>query len=375
MTVPRLASSLAACGTKSYLATLNYEMHGAQTDAEGVDVISVKAGLTTRRLRGWSRTFRSELISLAGEGLDIIHNHGVWMLPNLYARQAATGANIPLVISPRGMLEGWSLKRSRLRKSIAWHLFETSNLRAARLFHATSEEEAESLRALGLRQPIAVVPNGIDTPIRSASPSRGILESKFPELVGKSWLLFLSRLHEKKGVAELLNVWSALSQRFPDWHLVIAGPDLDGYGQTMRRKAAELRISRKVTFTGGLDGDDKACALSNAELFVLPTHSENFGVVVAEALAHETPVVTTKGAPWKSLSEHGCGWWIEMCERELLAVLEGAMRLSVEERHEMGARGRKLVEKRFSWERVGEDMLAAYLWVAGRAPRPTTVVL
>jgi len=313
------------------------------------------------------------LVRLDGNGLDVVHNHGMWMLPNLYARGAANGAGIPLVISPRGMLEEWSLKRSRLGKFFAWHLFEATNLSSAKLFHATSDQEAASLRAFGLRQPIAVVPNGVDVPLSSAIASRRILELKFPELVNKSWLLFLSRLHEVKGIDELLNSWSELSTRFSGWHLVIAGPDLNGYGESMRRKSEEMGIAARVTFTGMLDGSDKECALDNAELFVLPTRSENFGIAIAEALAHGTPVVTTKAAPWRCLSENRCGWWIDLKEGELAEVLGEAMRLSVAERREMGERGRRLVEKQFSWDRVGEEMLAAYLWLVERGPRPACV--
>jgi glycosyltransferase involved in cell wall biosynthesis len=297
------------------------------------------------------------------------------MFPNYYARKVAAGVAVPLIISPRGMLEEWSLGRSRLKKSVVWRLFERDNLASAKLFHATGEPEAESLRAAGLRQPIAIIPNGIDLPDAQAAPSRTRLEAKHPELAGKSWMLFLSRLHEKKGIIELLRAWGELKERFPDWQLVLAGPDLDGYGRRARETASQLGLGSRVTFTGMLSGDDKSCVLWNSGLFVLPTHSENFGLAVAEALAHRVPVVTTKGAPWRVLTENECGWWIDMDERALAAALEAAMRIPADKRREMGMRGRALVERRYSWGSVGEEMSAVYHWLTGHGGRPACVHL
>jgi len=122
-----------------------------------------------------------------------------------------------------------------------------------------------------------------------------------------------------------------------------------------------------------LDGDDKVCALANSELFVLPTHSENFGLVIGEALAFGTPVITTKAAPWRDLETHHCGWWIENDPEALTAALAQAMSLSIEQRREMGRKGRQLVADKYGWYRVGEQMKAAYLWCCGRAPMPDCI--
>lgn len=373
ITVPRLAQALAACKVESMLATLDYAEHGPQTIVDRVSLLSIAADTMTRRLRGWSPGFRHELTKLTRRGLDVIHSHGLWMFPNLYARQAATLGRIPLVISPRGMVEEWSLRRSQLKKSIVWYLFEQNNLTAARLFHATSEAEARSLRALGLCQPIAVIPNGIDLPDLAATPDRANLESKFPELTGKSWLLFLSRLHEKKGVIQLLSAWSEASYRFPDWQLILAGPDLDGYGEVVRQKIDALGIASRVTLTGMLKGEDKLCALGNASLFVLPTHSENFGIAVAEALAHRCPVITTKGAPWQDLQNYRCGWWIDDNVTALRATLTDALQMPIAKLQAMGQRGRQLMEERYSWNHIGEQMHAAYLWCCGYGEKPEYV--
>jgi glycosyltransferase involved in cell wall biosynthesis len=308
-----------------------------------------------------------------GANTDIIHNHGLWMFPNFYARQAAVRAGIPLVLSPRGMLEQWSLGRSRTKKFVAWHLFERANLAAAALLHATSDPEASALRKIGLQQPIAVIPNGVDIPASDSLAGRELLERKYPELANRRWLLFLSRIHPKKGVAELLAAWREVESSFLDWQLVLAGPDLDGYSVTARKQASDLGINQRVTFTGMLAGPEKESALSNATLFVLPSHSENFGIAVAEALAAGLPAITTKGAPWQDLEISRCGWWIDLNHCVLVHCIATAMSLPPEELREIGQRGRALMAEKYSWKQVGEQMKRSYEWLLGSRPKPACV--
>lgn len=373
ITVPQLASELARQSVESILASLDYAELGPQPRAPEVSRLTVPAGALSRRLRGWNRTFRKELIALAHCGVHLIHGHGLWMFPNLYARQAAVCADLPLVISPRGMVEPWSLGRSRWKKGLASYAFENGNLAAARLFHATSKAEAASIRSLGLQQPIAVIPNGIELPDPGMTPPRNALEQRHSDLKGMRWLLFLSRLHPKKGVIELLRVWGRLAPQFRTWQLVIAGPDLDGYADIARQQAAAVGIRDRVTFTGMLAGQQKDCALANADLFVLPTHSENFGLAIAEALAHSIPVITTTGAPWDDLVTCRCGWWTEPGEPALTAALLEALQCSRDELTAMGERGRELMARKYSWARVATEMKSVYSWLCERGPRPPCV--
>jgi len=373
LTVPRLAAALEAVGLESSVASLDYPEHGPQTSIFPIRELTTKVGAVGRLLRGWSPAFQRQLSAFVRDEARVVHSHGLWMFPNYYARQAAVSARIPFVISPRGMVEQWSLSRSRWKKGLAWNAFERGNLAAANLFHATSADEVGSLRSLGFGKPIALIPNGIDLPELGAAPGREVLEKQFSHLANVRWLLFMSRLHPKKGVSELLHVWSKLHVQFPDWHLVLAGPDLDGYGETLRNLATTLNLSRQITFTGPLSGCDKECALANADLFVLPTHSENFGIAIAEALAYGIPAVTTKGAPWEDLQTHECGWWIDIGEESLLAALADAMRRSPGEREAMGRRGRNLMQQKYSWLRVGQEMKSVYLWLCGKGPQPPCV--
>jgi len=373
VTVSGLATALSDLGVDTTVATLDYARHGPQPTLSGVRVESMVATVLTRGLRGWSPQFARKVASLAEAGAEVIHNHGLWMFPNYYARRVARARRIALVVSPRGMLDEWSLQRSRIRKAVVWHLFEKDNLASAQLLHATSAAEAKAIRAAGLAQPIAVIPNGVDVPDAARLPGRERLERSYPALADREWLLFMARLHPVKGLAELLRVWHSLAPQFPRWQLVVAGPDFEGHGVEVRRRAATLGLSDRITFTGMLSGEDKACALANAGVLVLPTHSENFGIVVAEALAHGTPAITTRAAPWQELQEARCGWWVEDREDALHAALVEAISLAPEQRSEMGARGRALVAQRYSWARVGSEMKAAYQWILGAGPRPSCV--
>jgi glycosyltransferase involved in cell wall biosynthesis len=302
--------------------------------------------------------------------MDLIHNHGLWMFPNLYARQAAKRCSIPLVISPRGMLEAWALRRSRWRKRAVWHTFERSNLQEAALFHATSRSEADAIRRLGFKQPIATIGNGVSMPDLENAPAAERLINRFPELGGKRWLLFLARLHPVKGIDSLLRSWGEIHERFADWHLVVAGPAFGNYDAELKDIANMSGSKHRVTFTGMLEGNDKSAAMANAELFVMPSHSESFGLVIAEALAHGVPVITTRQTPWAELETRRSGWWIEDNRDKLGEGLIEAMSREPAELRRMGERGRQWMARDYSWDTVADKMLQAYRWILDGGEKP-----
>lgn len=357
--VPRLCESLIKTGIDVRLAALDW----ARQSATLPYLETFALGLGPRRL-GVSPKMRRWLDAEAASGrVDIIHNHSLWMMPNVYPGWVCRHGRCRLVISPRGTLSAWALALNACQKKIFWHLMQASALRVAVCFHATAESEYEDIRRLGFRQPVCLIPNGIDVSLFEETP-----------MGRRRQLLFLGRIHPKKGLDILLRAWQAVEHRFPDWDMQIAGPDNGGYLAEMQALAAQLRLER-VVFRGPLFGEEKLRAYRTASLFVLPTHSENFGMTVAEALAVGTPVIVTKGAPWNELENRGAGWWIDIGIEPLVACLEQSLKLPVSALAQKGRAGREWMLRDYSWEHIGAQLSLVYRWLCEGGETPASVKL
>jgi len=296
---------------------------------------------------------------------DLLHANGIWHPLNHWCASTARRRGIPLVIHPRGMLEPWALAWKGGKKRLALALYQRRDLESAALLVATAEKEAEHFRQFGLRQPIALVPNGID--LQGALSYCTVLRERAQ---GIRRALFLGRIHPVKGLVNLMEAWASVAPA--GWHLQLAGPDADGHLGEIRRLSRRLGISEQVQYLGELDDAAKWAVYRQAELFVLPSFTENFGVVVAEALAAGLPVITTTGTPWQDLQTYGCGWWVAPSVGGLNDALSDAMRAPYQCLREMGERGRNYVQ-RYDWSHIAVDMLDVYRWVLGRGPRPDYV--
>lgn len=357
--VTRLCQSLLAAGHPTRLGVL--EPLPAGPGYEFATAFPYGGG--PRRL-GISPTLRDWVREEAHNGgIRILHNHSLWMETNVYAATAARGTACRLVVSPHGTFASRALNRSGLVKKALWPLFVSRATRGVAAFHATAWHEYADIRARGFREPVAILPNGVDVP------------EALPNVHGsRRQLLFLGRIHAIKGIDRLLSAWAALQDRHPDWDLVLAGPDEAGHLAKMERLAAELRLQR-YAFVGPRYGDDKLAAYRAADLYVLPTLSENFGMTIAEALAAGTPVVTTKGAPWESLETERAGWWIDHGVEPLIAALDAAMSETPEQLETRGSRGRAWMARDFSWNRIAADMADFYAWLADGGSVPPFVKL
>jgi glycosyltransferase involved in cell wall biosynthesis len=339
---------------------------GSVGPAERANAVLAQSASTTTL--AWGIPGRRELRRIAvSRRPALIHDHGLWLPLNHWASQTGRAFGIPVVIHPRGMLAPWALNHRAWKKRIAMPIFERRDLETAAALIATSSSECDDIRRLGIRRPVAVIPNGVPLP----PLERLSLGARRPGNRVRT-ALFLSRVHPVKGLANLLHAWSRLSP--PNWRLRIAGPGDAGHLDDVLALVRLLGLSESVEYTGALDGDAKADAYRDADLFVLPTLSESFGVVVAEALAHGVPVITTRGAPWADLERYGCGWWVEVGPEPLVRALREATALTDEERRAMGQRGREYV-RRYSWDEIARQTAELYRWILGGHERPGWVQL
>ena len=312
---------------------------------------------TTARQWGVPQQFRRHLDALTADfsGDCIVHDHGVWLATNHAVAAYAARHRLPRIVSPRGMLSPWAMRHGGLKKRAAWGLYQRRDLASAAAFHATSEQEAAELRALGFSQPAAVIPNGIDLPVEM--PPKGSRD-------GSRMMLFLSRIHPKKGVLNLLQAWHDAAPPAP-WRLVIAGPDEGGHRAEAEALTHRLGVAARVTFPGEIADAEKWRWYAEAEAFILPSFSENFGIVVAEALAAGTPVIATTGTPWRKLPELGFGWQVDPTAAGLAQAIREATDLSSSELQVKGAQGAAWATREFSWQQAAQEMKQVYQWMLG----------
>jgi glycosyltransferase involved in cell wall biosynthesis len=314
-----------------------------------------------------------ELVGLLKqESPDLLHLHGLWMYPSVACWRWGSGNDRRYVVSPRGMLDPWALRNSAWKKRLAAWVYENANLRGAACLHALCEAEARAIRAYGLRNPIAVVPNGVDLPCEAASGPASWAPS-LPE--GTKVLLYLGRLHPKKGLSNLLRAWRAVASEGASegWRLLIAGWDQGGHEAELRRLAVELGVEGSVVFAGPQFGQDKEASFRRADAFTLPSFSEGLPVTVLEAWAYGLPLVMTPQCNLPEGFAAGAAVRVDPEPASIAAGLRELFRMSDAERRAMGARGTRLVEECFSWPKIAQQMKAVYEWCLGRGPRPEWV--
>lgn len=364
-----------------YLALEGLEVHlvyGSGCDSEGAPILPQNPSVKSKACRsvcllGTRRRyypgFDGVLTKFCREkGIQIIHDNGVWLGSNHAAANVAKRLDIPLVLTPRGMLTPWAMGHKGLKKRAAWWLYQRAICRQAKLLHATSKQEAQDLRSLGLTNPIAVIPNGVEIPKRWPRPAK--------VFKGRRRMLFLSRIHPKKGVIELLRSLArhkALAQK-THWLLSVAGNAEGGHMAVCQAEAARLGLDKLVEWLGPVEGQAKWALYRSAQVFVLPTYSENFGIVVAEALAAGVPVLTTQGAPWRELITRHCGWWIPTGQQALDKALPEVLGTSPARLKTMGARGIGLVHAKYDWTAIGRHLVQTYNWLLGQGSKPVFVM-
>lgn len=313
---------------------------------------------------------------------DALVVHGLWQFHAAAARRSARASGLPYVVFPHGMLDPWFNRASRVKhakKLVYWAAIERAVLRdAAAVLYTCAKERSLARGAFPLyRATDEVVGLGVSIPTQHGADSQiSSLVNRFPVLAGKRIALFLGRIHPKKGCDVLLQAFTRTLARSPDWQLVMAGPDQIGWGRKLQAQAADLGVDDRVTWTGMLEGDLKWGALRSAEIFVLPSHQENFGVSVAEALGCGTPVLISSEVNISSeIEADGAGLvapdtldgaialltrWSELTPDARAALRNRAQRC-FRMRFEIGASARRLISvlERVTSEHVGRELARA----------------
>lgn len=315
-------------------------------DAAGIDALRLPR--RGPRMFAYMPQLRETVAQRVGDG--VVHLHGgLRMLANVSALAGARDAGAPVILSPHGSLYPQMLARHRGRKAIANALYDRKLLESVDAFHATCTAEAATIRAAGLTQPVAIVAPGVDMP------------GQVQPMAGPRTLLYLGLFDRKKGLMRLAQAWRVLHGAFPEWGLVLAGPDQDGH-------MAEVRAAlgpAPAQLPGAVYGSEKATLFNAADAFVLPSDWENFGVVVGEALAHGRPVIAPANSPWDWLASENAGWQVDVADLE--SVLCEALMKDRDELSAMGLRGRTRIERDYAWPVALERFAETYTWLRGGA--------
>lgn len=282
---------------------------------------------------------------------DLVHVNCCWMPACAFIQQMAQKRNIKVMLTPHGMLEPWIIKRHYwTRKLPALLLYQKAAIQNADCLQATAESEKENLLKLGYNSNIKIVKLGIDA--ESITMKTSWKKSK--------QLLFLSRVHVKKGINYLIEATDILRDELQGYKIVVAGEGDADYIATLKQQIVDKGLQDIIQLIGGVYGDKKWELFQASDFFVLPTHSENFGLAIAESLASGTPVITTVGTPWNDLNSSNSGAWIEIGTQPLVDTLKRFLSLSDEEMETMGKNGRKLIETKYSAKVMAEEMMEVY---------------
>jgi len=310
-----------------------------------------------------SKDFKTGLKKTVKNG-NIIHNHGLWRMPNLYPLAIKKEKNIKIIVSPRGSLSQAALNISKYKKNIFNTFFRQNDLlKECDSFHATSLKEKDEIRELGFKQPIAIIPNGIDIP--------SCTKKTFSK--NKIKFLFLGRIHPIKGLELLINAWKEIDDKKAILDVCGYCED-ENYYKSLKNLVKKLGISN-IIFSDKVFGESKKNKFLENDIFILPSKTENFGLVVAEALSYGLPVITSENTPWKIIEEKKCGWIVSLNKENIISTIDIAKNLSSESLKRIGNNGRLFVQDKYSWKKLNAKYVEYYNWVNAGGKTPEFVDL
>lgn len=335
---------------------------GGKLDVEFIE--RFKLSSKPRKL-GISKEMRAWLSAQAETNHQLIlHSHNIWTMQECYAFMVRKKyPKTRFMLSPHGTLSKYSLSTGSKLKPFYWSLLQKSILKGADCIHATSEGEYEDIRRLGIKVPVAVIPNGINLPFKIDKPNKDT-----------HTFTYLGRIHPEKGLEMLLEAWGIVSRQLGNWRLKIAGPDPVDYKKYLQSIILN-RSLKNVDFEPTVFGDSKQRLFNETEVLVLPSPSENFGMVVAEALSSGVPVITTSGTPWSELKIKKSGWYCDISAKSLAESMLSAALTDMSKRREMGLAGRDWMLESFNLLNIAEKMNSTYMWMLNADSTPPCVIL
>ena len=298
------------------------------------------------------------ILTEAIKGIDVVHIHNIWEPILLSAATIARENRIPYVVTPHGMLDPWSMKQKSLKKKLALLAGRKRMLENAKFIHVLNEEEESGIRKLGISNNCEIVANGVNLENIDPFLEGSKFESAFPEHAGKPFVLFLSRLHYKKGLDILGELAKDFCNQFPEWSILVAGPD-GGAQSKFEEQIKAYGLEERVHLLGPIYGDLKYSLLSSCEFFCLPSRQEGFSVAILEAMAASKPISITSHCHFEEVAKSQCGF-IDSLNPE--QILESFTKLasSKELRREYGNNARSLIEKSYTWTQINSSLLEKY---------------
>jgi len=304
----------------------------------------------------------------------VVHQHSIWTAVSGVTRFLHQRRGVPSVIAPHGSLQNWALQKSHTRKAIAFSLYERDNLFNCSCLHALSSTELADFREFGLKNPVAIIPNGVSEQWLTSTGNGLKFRLRFGITAKKKILLYLSRVTPKKGLPMLCQAIADVRERLQGWVLVIAGPDEFGHTSELRELIEKLGLQHLVYLVGPVFGRDKRDVFAAAGAFVLPSYSEGLPMVVLEAMGVGLPVIVTEATPILAITQNSCGWRVPADQASLATVLLELSQKSSGELHAMGQNGKRVVASQYTWKQVARMTFALYRWLNNEGERPSFVV-
>lgn len=356
-----VARTLISQGHKVFVLTTNARHNSSQHLPISEDILYDGVPIRCCKMWGpappfWSPELRKQ-VRLRAHDHDIALIRSCWTYVGTAASRECRMAQLPYLAYPEGSLDPWLFRYSRLKKLFWWHLGERAYFQGAAAIVANTLSERERIRGMGFTNRIEVIPNGIHLPDLEAAVSRQELEEKWGQLKGKRWILYMARLHPKKGLDLLLPAFARITRQFPEQILIIIGYEGNGYTKLVTHMVEQLELKDKVLFTGPVYGNMKIGLLKEADVFALTSYSEGQPMAVIDALGCGTPVLITEECNLPEVADVSAGFVVpisvDAIAQSLKDMLSDDGLLG-----EMGQNALQLAISRFSLENVGRQTIA-----------------